>query len=158
MVYNVCLGLVKHHDDASDLAQEVFIDVYTKLDQFLGMSTLKTWIYRIAVNKSLEYLRKKKAIKRDTELTEISDLNISGERFDHPGVRLQQKEDAAMLFEAIGHLPESQRVAFTLLKVEGLSQDEISKIMGKSISSIESLIHRAKQNLRKTLSRYYEKT
>ena len=77
--------------------------------------------------------------------------------FYHPGVSLENKERSAILFAAIDSLPEPQRIAFTLQKVEGLSIEEISKVMLKTLSSIESLLHRAKHNLRIKLNTYYEK-
>ena len=69
--------------------------------------------------------------------------------FNHPGVVLDKKEDAATLFEVINKLPENQRIAFTLHKVEGLSYQEVSEVMKTTVSSVESLMHRAKNNLRK---------
>lgn len=157
-VYNTCLGLVKNHEDAEDLAQEVFLEAYSKWKTFRGDSKKSTWLYRIAVNKSLEHLRRQKRSKRSgthVDINEFSDT-IEG-RFYHPGVALEDKERSAILFGAIDRLPEDQQVAFTLLKVEGLSLREIAQIMKKSSSSVESLIHRAKQNLRKKLNAYYEK-
>ena len=75
--------------------------------------------------------------------------------FQHPGVKLDKKEDAAILMGAIKKLPENQRIAFTLHKVEGLSYQEVSDVMQASISSVESLMHRAKTNLRKMLEDHY---
>jgi len=73
--------------------------------------------------------------------------------FYHPGVALDQKENAAKLFKAIDQLPENQKVAFTLHKVEDLSYQEISEVMRTSVSAVESLMHRAKQNLKKILEK-----
>jgi RNA polymerase sigma-70 factor (ECF subfamily) len=75
--------------------------------------------------------------------------------FNHPGISLDKKEDAIMLFKAIKNLPENQRVAFVLIKTEGLSYTEVSKILNVSEKAIEGLMHRAKENLRKILSKYY---
>ena len=76
--------------------------------------------------------------------------------FNHPGVSLDNKENAKVLFSAIAALPENQRIAFTLNKVEGLSYQEVSDVMKTTVSSVESLMHRAKNNLRKTLEAYYK--
>ncbi|MFY0690157.1 MAG: RNA polymerase sigma factor [Cyclobacteriaceae bacterium] len=157
-VYNTCLGLLKNESDAEDIAQEVFIEVYLKLDSFKKESSLFTWIYRISVNKCLEYKRKMATQKRSGNMVSLdnSSTDLSSE-FHHPGFELENKETAAILLKAIDQLPENQHVAFTLNKIEGLSYQEIEKIMNKSAGSVESLIHRAKQNLRKSLSEFYEK-
>ena len=128
-------------------------------DSFRGESKLSTWIYRIATTKSLEVIRKRKRLKRFAFLKSITgdqgdDVQVAG--FDHPGVLLEQKENAQALFQAIGQLPESQRVAFTLHKVEGLPYQEICEVMELSLSSVESLMFRARKNLQKTLKVYYE--
>ncbi len=156
-VFNTCLSLVKNFEDAEDLAQEVFIEIYRKMEQFENRSSLSTWIYRIAVNKSLEHLRKQKALKRNVDYASLDMEMKDSNMFYHPGVTLENKEKSAILFRAIDQLPSSQKVAFTLHKVEGLSHEEIGKILEKSKSSTESLIHRAKMNLREILKGYYEK-
>lgn len=154
-VYNTCLGFLKNEEDAEDVAQEVFMQVYKSYDTFLGKSQLTTWIYRISVNKCLEVLRKTKrnqnAAMLDINLIDKADLN-----FYHPGVTLENKERAAILFNAIEKLPDQQQIAFTLNKVEGLSYDEIGQIMDKSLSSVESLIHRGKSRLKELLKDYYD--
>ena len=73
--------------------------------------------------------------------------------FNHPGVALDRKENAARLFKAIGQLPENQKIAFTLHKLEDLSYQEVSEVMGTSVAAVESLLHRAKQNLKKILEK-----
>jgi len=73
--------------------------------------------------------------------------------FNHPGVELDRKENAAKLFNAIAQLPENQKIAFTLHKLEDLSYQEVSDIMQTSLPAVESLMHRAKQNLRKILEK-----
>lgn len=159
-VYNTCLGLVQNEEDAEECAQDVFIEVYRSVNNFRGDARLSTWIYRIATTKSLELIRKQKRQKRFAFLRSLT--NKEGEElpisnFEHPGLVLEQKENAAVLFKAIGQLPDSQRVAFTLHKVEGLPYQEICEIMDTSLSSIESLMFRARKNLQKTLRNYYEK-
>jgi RNA polymerase sigma-70 factor (ECF subfamily) len=74
----------------------------------------------------------------------------------HPGVQLDNRERAAKLFKAISQLVDNQRIAFTLHKIEGVSYQEIAEIMGVTVSAVESLIHRAKANLRKILEDYYK--
>ena len=159
-VYNTCISFVKNPDDADDLSQEVFIEVYNSIHKFKEESKLSTWIYRISVNKSLQYIRKMKRKKRFGFLIGIGDegkLNDPAKLdFNHPGIMAENKEKAAILFQAIEKLPDNQRIAFTLHKLEDLSYDQISEIMQKSLSSIESLMHRAKVNLKKELYHYYK--
>lgn len=161
-VYNTALGLVRNEEDAQDVSQEVFLSIFQSIGQFRGEAKLNTWVYRITVQKSLEHLRHLRRKKRGGLL-----LNLMGKEhlmavetsapFYHPGVKLENKERSAILFQAIGQLPESQQTAFTLHKVELLGYSEIAEIMNLSLSSVESLMFRAKQNLRKILGAYYEK-
>ena len=161
-VYNTALGLLRSAEEADDTSQEVFIEVYLSIGKFKGESKLSTWIYRITVTKSLELMRFKKRKKRFAPLMSL--FNMDGEQtvepveFSHPGVQLEQKENANYLFKAIALLPEKQLAAFTLHKLEGLSYHEIAEVMGASISSVESLMHRAKANLQKHLKTYYYET
>lgn len=161
LVFNTSLGLLQNAEDAEDITQEVFIKVYESVHQFKGESAFSTWLYKIAVTKSLELIRSRKRKKRFAFITGIlgdnNELRHDPPEFHHPGVQLDNRERAATLFNAIAKLPENQRVAFTLHKVEGIPYQEISEIMQLSISAVESLIHRAKNNLRKDLEIYYQK-
>lgn len=161
-VYNTCLGLLQNAEDAEDITQEVFITVFRSVQGFKGESKLSTWVYRIAVTRSLEFLRMKKRKKRFAFLQSIitsdnGEVKTAAVHFYHPGVQLENKERAAILFQAIDKLPERQKTAFILHKIEDLGHVEISEIMGLSVSSVESLMFRAKQNLQKLLGTYYEK-
>lgn len=154
--FNTALGLLQHHTEAEDIAQEVFIQVYKSVQQFKGDSLLSTWIYRITVTKSLDHLRSKKRKKRFGFLTNLfgddnKPIHEPGD-FDHPGVQQERKEDAALLFKIVDQLPENQRTAFILNKVEELSYREIADILNTSESAVDSLLQRAKQNLRKKLN------
>ena len=161
LVYNTALGLVQNAGDAEDITQEVFIKVYESVHQFKGESAFSTWLYRIAVTKSLEMIRNRKRKKRFAFITglfgEDNELRHDPPDFVHPGVQLDNRENASILFKAIAKLPENQRIAFTLHKVEGIPYQEISEVMKISVSAVESLIHRAKANLRKWLEDFYLK-
>ena len=160
-VYNTCLGLLQNSEEAEEIAQDVFIEVYKSIDSFRGDSKLSTWLYRVATTKSLERIRKLKAKKRFAFLKSIGgskeDEEVQPATFLHPGVQMEQKEHAQALFAAINLLPDNQRVAFTLVKVEGLPYQEVGEVMSLSLSSIESLMFRARKNLQKLLENYYEK-
>ena len=157
MVFNTAIGIVQNAEDAEDVAQEVFIQVYRSIHQFKGEAKLSTWLYRIATTRALDLLRSRKSKKRfgfmqrlfgdgNEPLHELPDFN-------HPGVALDRKENAARLFKAIAQLSDNQKTAFTLHKLEDLSYQEVSDVMQTSVPAVESLMHRAKQNLRKILEK-----
>lgn len=160
-VYNTCIGMLQNVEDAEDVTQEIFITIHTNILQFKEESSLSTWIYRISVNKCLEFIRKKNRKKRSGIFKSI--FSSDGEKaienhsdFIHPGIELENKERAQILFKAIDLLSEQQRTAYILHKVEQVSYNEIAAIMELSLSAVESLLFRAKQNLRKHLATYYE--
>ncbi|MEJ7766686.1 MAG: RNA polymerase sigma factor [Chitinophagaceae bacterium] len=159
MVFNTALGIVQNTEDAEDVAQEVFVQVYESIGGFKGESKFSTWLYRITVTKSMDHIRKKKRKKRFAFIQGLFGLNNEilhdPPDFHHPGVSLDNKERSTVLFKAIEKLPENQKIAFTLHKVEGLSYQEVGQVMETSLSSVESLLHRAKNNLKKNLEEYY---
>ncbi len=155
MVFNTALGMVQQHTDAEDTAQEVFIQVYKSVKDFKEQAALSTWIYRITITKCLDFLRSKKRKKRFGFISSIFGNDnqplYEPADFHHPGVALDKKEDAALLFKMIEQLPEKQKTAFILNKLEDLSYTEIALIMKTSPPAVDSLLQRAKQNLRKNL-------
>jgi RNA polymerase sigma factor (sigma-70 family) len=161
MVYNTALGILQNEEDAEDVAQEAFVQAYESIGNFKAESKLSTWLYRITVSKALDHLRRKKRKKRFAYVQSLfgaeNQVIVEKPDFNHPGVKLDNKERAAILFKAIGELPENQKIAFTLHKLEGLSYQEISEVMETSVSSVESLMHRAKNNLKKWLIGHYER-
>jgi RNA polymerase sigma-70 factor (ECF subfamily) len=160
MVYNTVLGIVQNETEAEDLTQDVFIKVFENIGSFKGESKFSTWLYRIATTTALDHLRSKKRKKRFGLMQSLFD-NSGGEKqlpdFHHPGVKLDNKERSAVLFKAIAKLPENQKAAFTLHKLEGLSYREISEVLNTTVSAVESLMSRANANLRKNLEEYYNK-
>jgi RNA polymerase sigma factor (sigma-70 family) len=159
LVYNTILGLVQNETEAEDISQDVFIKVYEKISSFKGEAKLSTWLYRIATTTALDHLRMKKRKKRFgliSSLTGQADQEDSQvPDFNHPGVSLDNKERSRILFRAIDQLPENQKAAFTLHKLEGLSYREISEVLQTSVPAVESLMSRANGNLRKYLEDYY---
>lgn len=160
MIYNTVLGIMQNAEDAEDVAQDVFVQAYQSISNFHGESKLSTWLYRIAISKSLDHLRKKNRKKRFAFVQSIfgknDELINDMHDFFHPGVALENKQNAAALFKAIAFLPQNQRIAFILNKIEGLSYQQISDIMKLSLSAVDSLLQRAKTNLRKYLQNYYK--
>ena len=162
LVFNACFHLLHQTMDAEDIAQEVFIEVFESIHQFRNESKLSTWLYRISINKSLNHLRKNRmkgflnsiesffSGERNTKL-EIEDTSALSSPFN-----IEYKERNKVLQQAIDSLPENQRLAFSMHKLDELSYQEISEIMNLSLASVESLIHRAKMNLQKRLINYYK--
>ncbi|WP_298894448.1 RNA polymerase sigma factor [uncultured Psychroserpens sp.] len=161
-VFGTCLSFVPNRQDAEDIAQEVFVEVYRSISKFKEQSKLSTWIYRITTNKCLEFIRKRNTKKRFAFMQSITGQHFEIDRtnyfteMNHPGIILENKEINELLFLAINNLPEAQRLVFTLNKIDGKSYQEVSDITQKSLSSVESLIFRAKKNLQKTLDNFYK--
>ena len=161
-VYNTCLHFLRDTGEAEDICQEVFIEVYRSISKFRKDASLSTWIYRISTTKCLEYQRYKKRQRRKAYFQSLLGMEESRQIIEaksvdyrHPGVQLEEKERSEQLFRAIDSLSDAQRIAFTLHNIDGLSYKEIGKVMERSNSSVESLIFRAKQNLRKALKKMY---
>ncbi len=161
MVYNTSLGIVQNESEAEDVAQEVFIKAFESIKGFKGESKLSTWLYRITVTKSLDSLRSKKRKKRFAFVSSIfgadNQLLINPPDFNHPGVMIENRQQSVILFKAVAELPEQQKTAFILTRIEGLGHKEVSEIMNTTVPAVESLLQRAKVNLKKQLKNYYRK-
>lgn len=159
MVFNTGLGLLQNAEDAEDTAQDVFIQVHGSIKDFKGEAKLSTWIYRITITKCLDRIRRNKTKKRFAVVQSLFGVHNEIKEptnFYHPGVQLDDKERASILFKAIARLPDNQKIAFTLHKVEGLSYQHIAEVMSTTVSAVESYMHRAKQHLKKYLSDFYK--
>ena len=161
-VFHTCISFVPNKEDAEDIAQEVFLEVYKSIGKFKGNSKLSTWIYKICTNKCLEFILKKNATKRLVFIERILGNEIPLDKtnffteFNHPGILLEHKERSETIYLAINTLPESQKIVFTLAKLDGKTCQEIVEITGKSMSSVESIMFRAKKNLQKKLANFYK--
>ena len=159
MVYNTALGILQNAEDAEDVTQETFVQVFESVSGFKGESKFSTWLYRITVSKAMDHIRKKKRKKRFAFIQSLYGRNdepvIDPPDFFHPGVGMENKENAAVLFKAVEQLPGNQKTAFVLNKVEGLSYIEIGNIMQITDSAVDALLQRAKANLKKILKEYY---
>ncbi|HEY4787081.1 MAG TPA: sigma-70 family RNA polymerase sigma factor [Bacteroidales bacterium] len=162
MVYKACYNLLNQSQDAEDIAQEVFIEVFESISQFRQQSKLSTWLYRITINKSLNHLRKNKwknlvnSIEQFFVGDKNANLEIEDKSANDSPYSIDYLERGKVLQTAIDSLPENQKIAFTLNKFDELSYQEITEIMDLSLASVESLIHRAKINLQKKLIDYYK--
>jgi len=158
MVVNTCYGFLHNYEEAEDVAQEVFIQVFNRISTFRGDSKLSTWIYRIAVNKSLNKIRSRKSqflVALDTVFE--ANYNPDKHTTDNPYKTLENQERAKILHMAIDKLPENQKTAFVLSKYQGLANKKIVEVMNLTLSSVEALLNRAKKNLQKNLLDYYRK-
>jgi len=160
-VINTCLGIVHNRHDAEDIAQDVFVEIFRSVSGFRSDSKLSTWIYRIAVNKSINFTRKRNRQKWLSSLEDFFDgknePEIHSSLSDLPSSEIENQQMNQHLHKAIDTLPENQRIAFTLNKYDELSYKDISEVMNLTVSSVESLIHRAKTNLQKKLWSFYKK-
>ena len=150
LVYNVALNYSANIEDAQEITQDVFLTLLKKIDHFRSESKMETWIYKITINKSLDYLRFKKRKKRKFLFNNLSIERASNNdliNFNHPGVQLESKEKINEIYKCINKLPNSYKTVIILLKIENRTYKEVSSIMGLSVKAIESLFNRAKNTL-----------
>lgn len=152
-VFNLSLQYVQNVEDAEEVTQDVFVKVYENISRFRNEASVRTWIYRITINQSLDYLKAKKRRKRAflSGIIRMDDADKYTDipNFNHPGIELEQKETLELIFVCLNRLPENQRTVVILLKIERLSQQETADIMKISTKAVESLFQRAKKNLEK---------
>lgn len=151
MVYSVCFRMTSSKEEAEDAVQDVFIKVFDSINSFRGDSKLSTWIYRISVNVCLNRQRRKKIIKFLSfdfwnEENGLTDENIT------PSKSIERSELQKIVRDAINRLPAKQKTALILSRYEEKSYKDIAEIMEVSLSAVESLLFRAKENLAKKLT------
>ncbi|MBL7771292.1 MAG: RNA polymerase sigma factor [Chitinophagaceae bacterium] len=155
LVYNLALQYVQNKEDAEEITQDVFLKVYDNLNTYRGEALLKTWIYRITINRCLDFIKSRKATKRRFWLSGFAMTPEDQEHrmpvFNHPGISMESKEAVRLIFEAINQLPDKQKTALILLKIENLTQKETAQIMTMNEKALESLFFRAKNALAKQL-------
>lgn len=149
-VINTCYRFLFTHEDAEDISQDVFIEVYQSISSFRADSKLSTWIYRITVTKCLDEIKKRKRKKRITSVGKILHIDNIAEWLaggESPDKLLHHDEKMKQVMKALDSLPDSQRVAFTLSKIEGYTNSEIAEIMNTTTIAVESLVSRAKKKV-----------
>ncbi len=158
----LCIGFLHDEEDAKDVVQDIFIDVFQSIGQFRGDSLLSTWLFRIAVNKSLNHIKKNKNKNLFASIDSILSskkkvvANITDESGDSDR-NIESEERAKVIRKAVDSLPRNQHIAFVLFRYQDLSYKDISEVMNISLSAVEALIHRAKLNLQKKLYNLYKK-
>jgi RNA polymerase sigma-70 factor, ECF subfamily len=158
MVFHLACNLLGDQDEALDLSQEVFLNVFKTLSRFRGNSTLRTWIYRIAVNQARNRQRWWRRRYRGAQVSLEAHVDAHGELSSSgdacaPDRALQQKEQAQRVWDALGRLPFDHRTALVLREIDGLSYDEIGYSLGVAVGTVKSRLARARQLLRMELER-----
>jgi RNA polymerase sigma-70 factor (ECF subfamily) len=144
-VYSVCLRMTGNTAEAEDLSQEVFVQVFRKLDTFRGESSFTTWLHRLTVNQVLMYFRKtRRRLEHLTEDGEMPELPIKGRNV----LASMPLLDRLALDEAIAQLSPGYRAVFLLHDVEGLQHTEIAHMLGCSVGTSKSQLHKARLKMR----------
>ncbi len=138
-IYWVARRMVKSHEDADDIAQEVFVRAYQSLENFRGESAIYTWLYRITVNLSINHLRKQK-IRKLVDITDYIPFLAKDADQDSGVVR---KENVSLIEEAIDTLPEKQRAVFIMRYYDEMPYEQISAILGTSVGGLKANFHHA---------------
>lgn len=150
LVYRICYSILMNREDAEDVTQEVFLAVHQSLNSFNNHSKISTWLYRIAVNKSLNHIKKNRVMM--VELNQEHDVNYYCIDQDSHELLNQQE---AILKKALLELPEKQRKIFVMNKYNGFTAKEIAEIFECSLGSVEVSIHRTIKKIRKKILEIY---
>ncbi len=156
MVYNLSLQYVQNVEDAQEITQDVFVSVHENIQSFRQDASVSTWMYQITINKSLDFIKSRQRKKRFAFITSLfydnsSHIKHHAPEHNHPGVQMEDKEAVAILFKKINTLPDNQKTALILHKIEHKSQTEVAEIMNLTTKAVESLVQRAKTNLSKKI-------
>jgi RNA polymerase sigma-70 factor (ECF subfamily) len=156
-VHNLLLRLVGNRDDAEELTQDVFLSLWKHAESLRGESKLSTWLYRVAVNKAINFKKRsglffqiRQLFSLETDDESIID-RIPAATADSPDRQVEIREAQIQLADLLGTLPHRQREVYLLHKLEGLSYNEIAEGLHVTLGTIESLMHRAKENLQKVM-------
>ena len=157
-VLGLCSRLISHPQNAEDVAQDVFFQIYRSCGVFRHDSRVSTWIYRITVNRCRNFNRANRRLgplgefRRDRNGEESSGPDVPAPEGDDPASAWAMNDTREIIRKSISALPEKQRTMLVLNKFEGHSYQEIAEIMDVSVASVESCLHRAKLNLQKRLA------
>ncbi len=147
-VYSLCLRMTQNQSEAEDLAQEVFIQLFRKIGSFRGESAFTTWLHRLTVNQVLMHFRKRGV--RMEQTTEDGETPVQIVRGTEDPLRMPVVDRIA-LDKAVGQLPPGYRTVFVLHDVEGHEHEEIARMLGCSVGTSKSQLHKARMKLRMLL-------
>jgi RNA polymerase sigma factor (sigma-70 family) len=157
-VYHTAFSLLRSAEEAEDVAQEVFVEVYQSISRFRGEASLSTWLYRLATSRALQHRRRMRARKRFAFFTNLlgfaNQVLYEPPNHAHPQALLEGTQQLHVLQQRISRLPAQQQVAFTLRYEQDLSYEEIAAVLGTTVAAVESLLYRA----RHTLRQYFQPT
>lgn len=152
-VFGLALNVVHNRETADDLAQEIFLKAYLSLNRFRFESEFGTWLYQIAINHIRDYLRKHKKEKNDLRLDDIPEPGLpEGEASLQLAEQQEAERRRRLLRQKLEEMPEKYRLILTLRDIQGLSYEEIGKILKLSPGTVDSRLHRARRLLRKKLA------
>lgn len=158
-VYNICLRMLGNPGDAEEVSQDVFMTLWQKADSVRGESRLSTWLHRVAINKSINFRKRGGVLNRlkqimsiDTEDVSLSE-QLPAPETERPDRALESNQATEELAALMAEIPSRQREIYLLHKLEGFSYNEIAEDLNISLASVESLMHRAKENLKKAVLR-----
>lgn len=150
-MFNLAYSITRDPDLADDLAQDVFIKAYESLPKFKSRSGFGTWLYRIAVNASMDHLRKERAFKTTVYKARTSEQAVHDDEIIKQEIEEEKEKRKKLLYQALRSLPEKHRIILTLRDVRGLPYREIADVLDISPGTVDSRLHRARQKLRKRL-------
>jgi RNA polymerase sigma-70 factor (ECF subfamily) len=150
-VLNAIYWSIGDRHRAEELAQEVFVAIYRQRAQYRPRAKFTTWLFRIVRNRCLNERRDRRRASQHLAPSSEALEDLPERRSTSPDLQAQNADTQQMLRSALEALPEAQRSAFVLSKIEGLSYQEIAETLGITVSACESLIHRARLNLRDRL-------
>jgi RNA polymerase sigma-70 factor (ECF subfamily) len=164
-VYTLARRLLGNEADAEDVTQDVFVQVLRKLPTFRGEAAFPTWLYRVTVNAALAF-RRRRAIRKTQPLPDpLRDFHFDGGHsgrvhrwMTEPEKRASNHETHALIEAAIARLPEAYRDVYVLADVEGLPNAEISEMLGITLGTVKSRLHRARLQMRSLLAPHFEET
>jgi RNA polymerase sigma-70 factor, ECF subfamily len=157
-IYSAVLNYVSNRDDAVDITQEAFVKAYSKLRGFNAGSAFYTWLYRIAINAAIDFLRKRKSRPQDSlddeKYTDVGFEPVSMDSGSDPEKVVVRSEQIRVMRKAISSLSDKLRSAVVLHDVEGLSQEEVAEILRVPVGTVKSRVSRARAELRYLLRKY----
>lgn len=161
MVHRLALQITKNHEDANDVMQDTFIKVYQSIHTFRQEAAFETWVYRIAVNKALNYVKKRER-RRESPLTTTdesefhTDVRQKANAANDPQIQMEQTELRHWVTKAVNSLSLKHRVVVILHELEGLTHPEIASILNCSEGTVRSRLHYARKQLRMLLKPYVD--
>jgi len=163
-IYGLAFRITRDHHSAEEVLQEVFLTLLKKIGTFRGESKFSSWLYRVTANASYMHLRAEKKYESDLSLDDYVPYDENGTLMgrikvkdwsDRPDQALLSKEAMDIIEKAVDELPEPYRVVVHLRDIEGLSNEEVSVLLGLSVPALKSRLHRARLFLRDKLSDYF---